>query len=269
MPYKNIAVIGAGTIGTPIAKALVQEGANVVVFTRPASSSGKDLPEAIKVVAVDFEDVSALSAAIKENNVEVVISTVGSAGLEGQTILGDAAKKGGAKLFVPSEFGFATIGATKGVFAVKEKVANHLKSIGLPAIRVFTGLFIPFIPWVLNVDSGKIQIIGTGDVKATYTHPNDIAGFVAYVLTHLPASELEDKVFRIQGESASLNEIAAYYGTKHPVEHVEEISSDAFKNLLQGVIASGVGGTVPEGTDSSNGLWAGHAWTGIKEGLGL
>ena len=116
----------------------------MIVFSRPASSSGKDLPEAIKVVAVDFEDVPALSAAIKENNVEVVISTVGSTGLERQTVLGDAAKKGGAKLFVPSEFGFATIGATEGFFAVKEKVAGHLKSIGLPTIRVFVSQFTLF-----------------------------------------------------------------------------------------------------------------------------
>jgi len=270
MPYKNVAIIGAGTIGTPIVHAFVQEGANVTVITRPESSSGKDLPAAVKVLSISFTDVPALSAAIKEHNIEVVVSTVGAAGIEGQTLLGDAAKQGGAKLFVPSEFGFPTLGAKEGLFSVKERAAAHLKSIGLPSVRVFTGAFIPFIPWVAGVENGKFYTLtGAGDVKATFTHPKDIAGFVAYTITHLSASELEDKVFRIQGELASLNDVAALYGTKYSVERVEEIPGEKFKTVLQGIIASGAGSVASGGEEISNGLWPGHAWTSIKEGLGL
>ena len=118
-------------------QALIKEGANVIVISRPESSSGKNLPEGIKVLAIDFGDLPALRAAIKEHKIEVVISTVGPAALDRQTILGDAAKQGGAKLFIPSEFGFDTIGATQGLLAVKDQLAVHLKSIGLPSIRIF------------------------------------------------------------------------------------------------------------------------------------
>lgn len=118
-------------------QALIQEGANVIVISRPESSSGKDLPEEIKVLAIDFGDLPALRAAIKEHKIEVVISTVGPAALDRQTILGDAAKQGGAKLFIPSEFGFDTIGATQGLLAVKDQLTIHLKNIGLPSIRIF------------------------------------------------------------------------------------------------------------------------------------
>lgn len=152
-------------------------------------------------------------------------------------------------------------------------------------------MFFSFIPWLLDASSGKIKILGKGDQRASYTHPNDISGFVAYVVTHLPASELENKFLRIQGESASFSEIARYYKDL-PVQHVEALGasegtynesdtySDEFKAFLHIFIDSGKGsvgysaaaGKELTGADtagSSNALWKGHHWKGIKEGLSL
>ena len=131
-----------------------------------------------------------------------------------------------------------------------------------------------FIPWLLDVSSGKVRIIGEGDQKATFTHPDDISGFVAYVVTHLPPSELENRFFRIAGEHATLLEVAGYYKNL-PVEHVEAFggSDGAFKTLLQQLVNSGqatVGYSAVEGEKfTNNALWKGHHWKGIKEGLGL
>jgi uncharacterized protein YbjT (DUF2867 family) len=274
MPYKNVAIIGAGTIGTPIVKALLQEGASVIVVSRPASSFVKDLPAGVKVVAIDYADVSALpalAALFKEHAIEVVISTVGAQVLGLQQGLGDAAKQGGVKLFVPSEFGFDTIKHREGRLNDKAELVAHLKHIGLPSVRVFTGFFTTFIPWLLNVDSGSIHLIGKGDKQFSATHPDDIAGFLAYVLTHLPEPELHDKVFRLEGDRVTLNDIIGYYhdGGKYPVEHVDAIAGDTVKTFLQSIIANGHGVVVEEGAAASNVLWPGHAWKGIKEGLGL
>ncbi|KZP31707.1 NAD(P)-binding protein [Athelia psychrophila] len=273
MPYKNVAVIGAGTIGTPIAKALLQEGANVIVVSRPASSSGKDLPAGVKVVAIDYADVSTLAALFKEHATEVVISTVGAEVLGGlQQGLGDAAKQGGVKLFVASEFGMDTIKYQEGgpyLGTVKAELAAHLKNIGLPSARIFNGLFTTYIPWVLGVDTGKIRLIGKGDQKFSTTHPDDIAGFVAYILTHLPESELHDKVFRIEAARVTLNDIIGHYGGKYPVERVDAISDSVQKHTLLSIIESGAGVVVDEDAAASNALWTGHVWKGIKEVLGL
>ncbi|KZP05268.1 NAD(P)-binding protein [Athelia psychrophila] len=282
MPYKNFVVIGSGTIGGPIAKALLAEGANVTVISRAGSTSVKDLPAGIKVVSVSLTDVPALAATFKEHNIEVVVSTVAQAALPEQHLLGDAAKQAGVKLFLPSEFGYSTIGLTEGELGLKSKFGEYLEEIGLPFTRIFDGGFITFIPWMLDISSGKVKILGKGDKKGTFTHPDDISGFVGYVLTHLAPAELENKIFRIQGEAASFLDIAAYYPTL-PVEHIEEPFSGPdgeFKSFLQDHVNSGKGSvgysaatgkelTGADAAGASNALWAGHKWRGIKEGLGL
>jgi len=279
MPYKNVAVVGAGGIGGPIAEALLSEGANVVVVTRPESSSAKPFSAGIKVISVTFTDVPALAAAFKENKTEVVISTIGHAALPNQRFLADAAKQAGVKLFLPSEFGYSTIGQTEGELGLKTEFGEYVKEIGLPFARIFTGGFTTYIPYLTSIDSGKIQILGKGDTKASFTDPADIAGFTAYIVTHLTPSELSNKFFRIEGERASLLDIAEYYGPKVPVEHVNGFD-DKFKTFLQQLVNSGKGTTAYDfasgkeltGSDAagaSNVLWPGHQWKGIKEGLGL
>jgi len=143
-----------------------------------------------------------------------------------------------------------------------------------------TGGFISYIPYLTSVDSGKIKISGgKGDAKASFTDTSDIAGFTAYIVTHLSPSELSNKFFRIEGEHASLLDIAGYYGSKVPVEYVNGFD-DEFKTFLHEVVNSGKGTTAYDfasgkeltGSDAagaSNALWPGHRWRGIKEVLEL
>lgn len=135
--------------------------------------------------------------------------------------------------------------------------------------RPQNGLFTTYIPWLLSVETGKIQLMGDGDQAFSTTHTEDIAGFLAYILTHLPASELNDKVFRIEGARVTLREAIGFYRGKYPIEHVDAITGDAVKTLLQEVIGSGEGVAVEDGVATSNALWVGHAWKGVKEVLGL
>jgi hypothetical protein len=68
-------------------------------------------------------------------------------------------------------------------------------------------------------------------------------GFVAYVLTHLPSSELEDRVFRLEGDRASLNDLAPLFKTTS--EHVDEITGEGgeSKTILMAILESGLGST--------------------------
>jgi len=260
--YTSFAVVGAGTVGGPLVKALLSKGASVVVITRPGSSTSDTLPTGAKVAVVDPK--SAAASAFREHKVEVVVSTVGNAGLSDQPTMAEGAKLAGVKLFVPSEFGFPTIGHTQGGLGVKDKFAGHLAEIGLPSLRIFTGAFTHWTPWLVELDSGKFKIVGKGETKGSFTAIEDIAGFTAHVLTTLPPPKLENAIFRIEGANTSLREIAALYGNAVQIEYVDKLSDD-FKTMLQGLFESGKGAT----GGTSNDLWEGHQWKGIKEVLNI
>lgn len=95
------------------------------------------MPSEIKIVSVSLTDVSALAAVFREHNIEVVVSTVAHEALPHQHLLGDAAKQAGVKLFLPSEFGYSTIGLTEGELGLKAKFGEYLEEIGLPFTRIF------------------------------------------------------------------------------------------------------------------------------------
>lgn len=130
--YRSFAVAGAGRIGTPIVSALLAKGVFVVVLAR----APKDVPSGATLVVVDYNDVSALTVALKAHNVDVVVSTLGARAISAQTPLADAAKAAGVHLFVPSEFGGPTEGATVPEFAERDEQAKHLATIGLPYARI-------------------------------------------------------------------------------------------------------------------------------------
>ena len=53
-----------------------------------------------------------------------------------------------------------------------------------------------------------------------FTARPDIASFLAYTLTTLPASTFADKIFRIEGDRKSFNEVVALYEKTHNGKHV-------------------------------------------------
>lgn len=54
----------------------------------------------------------------------------------------------------------------------------------------------------LDIRNGKASVGGDGNTPISWTTSPDIARFVVYVLTSLPASKLEWQTFRIEGERA-------------------------------------------------------------------
>ena len=106
-------------------------------------------------------------------------------------------------------------------------------------------------------------------------HP--ISGFVAYIVTHYPLSELAWKSFRIEGEHVSFNELAALLGA--PAEKVERIPTEGFWPVvflgqIQTFIERGLLNTETKVVDGDGAggamhLWKGHKWTGVKEALSL
>ncbi|KIK97895.1 hypothetical protein PAXRUDRAFT_135384 [Paxillus rubicundulus Ve08.2h10] len=284
MPYTSFAVAGAGpTIGGRIVQALINRGASVVALARPGSTSTQNpLLEGAKIATVDYVDVKAVASIFREHKVEVVVSALAYGALSAQTPLADAAKEAGVGLFVPSEYGMPTEGGQDGHLALKSQFADYVKSLGVPVMRVYTGVFMEFIPWLTGVDLGKFHLMGKHTAPSSFTALDDVAGFVAYVLTTLPPSSLHDATFRIQGERTSLAAIGALYEARNPpvpVAHVTELPGGFVKQTFlqnkfeEGRLSSGwdnfLDKDVPENAGSGNEAWEGHRWKTVKEALGL
>ncbi|KAH7921243.1 NAD(P)-binding protein [Leucogyrophana mollusca] len=283
--YTSFAVAGAGSIGAPVVNALLERNVKVLVLTR-SSSGSKSFPEHanLTVAPVEYTNREATSALLREHGVEVVVSTLTFANKgakETQTLLADVSKEADVKLFVPSEFGLPTEGATEGFPAEKSQFAAYLKSIGIPSLRLYTGLFQEYIPWTGAVpETGKFHIVGKGNTPVSFTSIPDIAGYLAHVLTTLPPSQLADVQLRIEGERLTLNEVARLYGDKVPAVHVDSITvpNSEIRNYLQGIFESGPGSSgwdLRSGKDdadlarSGNALWKGHEWSTVKQVLAL
>ncbi|KAK4704556.1 hypothetical protein P7C70_g1660, partial [Phenoliferia sp. Uapishka_3] len=217
--YTTFAVAGAGGLGSFIVSALASRpGVSVVVLSRSASSK---VPANVTVKQVDYTSPGSLISALK--GVDVVISTLSGEGFAAQTPLADAAKAAGTQLFVPSEFGLVTEGITDAHLAFKEAFAKHLKEIGLPSLRVFTGPFSDFLfnPYVgFDFPNGKATWVGKGDTPIGFTARPDIASFLAHTLTSLPPSKLSNAIFRLEGDRKSFNEVVGIYEKTHPGKKV-------------------------------------------------
>ncbi|KAF7328891.1 NmrA domain-containing protein [Mycena venus] len=276
--YKSFAVVGGGKLGMPIVKALAAQNVAVVLLSRSGldAARAESFPAGVKVATVDTADAAAVATVFEEHKVEVVISTVTTAAVGTQTVLVDAAKSAGVKLFAPSEFGMSTEGDVNNP---KNKIIEYIKNVGIPYARFFNGMITEFLPMLIGIkEHGKIILVGKGDAPVSFTSMSDITGFVAYVLTTLPPRELENRTFRLQGDRVTMNELGAIFNTE--VEHTDKIAGPmgGFITMMLLLTDTGVGSTGwdaekkaeksgSEAAGSANALWPGHHWKSIKEAL--
>ncbi|KAJ6520579.1 hypothetical protein DFH09DRAFT_227325 [Mycena vulgaris] len=274
--YKSFAVVGGGSLGGIVINSLVAKNVSVVVLSRPESAP-KTFPAGVQIVKVDYANSAAVAAAFKTHKVEVVISTITTDAAGAQTPLVEAARLAGVKLFAPSEFGMPTEGQTEGLLGLKNRIAEELKAAGVPSVRFYTGVFMEGAPWLFGyTDHGKIRIVGTGEVPVSFTSIVDIGGFVAHVVTTLPPSELANRVFRLEGERRTLNELGPLFKTT--VEHVDQIPGELgeLRTGLIGLMGAGPGstgwdavskveGSGSKAAGSASAYWPGHQWKTLKE----
>jgi uncharacterized protein YbjT (DUF2867 family) len=95
------------------------------------------------VIPVDYSNKQSIKSALA--GIDVVISTISGTALGVQPAIAEAAKEAGVKLFIPSEFGGPTEGATEGLFGAKAGVQDQLKAVGMPYALMYTGPFSDFL----------------------------------------------------------------------------------------------------------------------------
>lgn len=105
------------------------------------------------------------------------------------------------------------------------------------------------------------------------------AGYLAYVLTHHPPQELNNRTLRIEGQRANFLQIVEQYGGKYNLVHASQFpdSNDdsRLRKYLQNKVEAGAGTvtynvkTHEDNLKLNNDLWPGHHWLTVRETLGL
>lgn len=251
---KNVAVAGAaGDLGTPVLNAIVNSGKfNVTVLVRTAGKA--TFPSSVKEVEADFTSVSSLTNALKGQ--DALVSTVGTSGLQGQTLLIDASIAAGVSRFIPSEFGSdldnPKVGALP-VFGYKMAVKQYAeeKASEHPNFSYTNIRNAAFLDWgleksfLLDWASGKPRIYDSGDQLLSATTLATVGQAVVGVLLH--PEETKNRAVRIHDLSISQNKLVAIAKKISPNrtlepyhDSTEEIFKGAHEKVAKGDHSPGV-----------------------------
>ncbi|KAM0792400.1 hypothetical protein ACM66B_005079 [Microbotryomycetes sp. NB124-2] len=235
-PYTNFTVVGTTGMSALIAQELARRpGTAVTVLSRSSDASINGL----KVKKVNYSNADELRDALKGS--QVVIAAVAPAALATpvQYQLADAAKAAGVSLFVPSEFGNRTHDLTDGpLYHLKTKVQEHLKKIGLDYTLFYNGAF-PSSIYNSRVGfdfaNRKVNIVGTGEHPVPQTTSEDVARFVAFVLTTQEPESLANQPLEFRGDVVTLHEAVKLWQASHdnasvevtytPIEQAKELAA--------------------------------------------
>ncbi|KAF7595986.1 hypothetical protein BBP40_004132 [Aspergillus hancockii] len=210
---KNVVLAGVkGNLGGDILSAVVSSHLfNVTVFTRHGSTT--PVPVGVKTVAVDYESVDDLAG--KLIGQDAVVSTLGSAAIEEQKNLINAAAAAGVVRFLPSEFGSDLDNANNRsfpVYAGKIECQELLKSLALTSKITYTFVYNgAFLDWGVRV--GFVQdprnrraILHDGGTRRfTATTLATVGKAVVGVLTH--PTETKNRSVRVGEAVTTLKEL--------------------------------------------------------------
>ncbi|KAF5338116.1 hypothetical protein D9758_015384 [Tetrapyrgos nigripes] len=284
----SFAVLGSnGAISPYVIDALSKHPGvkKLIVLSRPSSSQPANFPANAELIPVDYNDHAALVNVFTKHSTEVVVSTLPhTATFDAQQKAARAAKEAGVKFFVPSEYGSVTIGLAEGnPLASKDRFAEFLKSIELPYVRYFTGLWLRYVPWIIGYDDNqKVNVIGKGESPISCTAEEDTCGFIAHTLTTLPPSQLSNAHFRLEGDRLTIRQIAQRLNKPiNPVEVIPGPESE-LRTLVAKQYDTGAGSTgwdhgkqkenpkdSEEGAGSANKFWEGHVWKKLEDVVSL
>lgn len=180
---------GTGDLGARIAKALVEEGAELRALVRPNTSTDRRAKLAAlgaMVIAVDFNDKAALIEACR--NAACVVSAMNGLRpvmIEDQGKLLDAAVAAGVPRFMPSDFSLDFTRTRPGDnrnLDVRRDFMARVDRAPIKATSILNGAFADLLtgdaPFVLH-NRRKILYWGRADQALDFTTKDDVARYAA------------------------------------------------------------------------------------------
>ncbi|PWY77680.1 NAD(P)-binding protein [Aspergillus eucalypticola CBS 122712] len=212
---ETVAIAGAsGTLGPHVFQALVNAGFRVSILSR--SNKPGAYASNINVFEVDFNSVESLTTALK--GVDAVVSTVGGAAVDNQTVLIDAAIAAGVKRFIPSEFGNVTTNPKVEKFPVYSsvfKIRNYLQENAAAGKLSWTvlacGAFLDLVlntPTLLDFQNHTVIMLDEGDNRISSTSLPAVGRAIAAILQNFDATE--NRVMHVSEAILTQNQLIGF-----------------------------------------------------------
>ena len=203
----------SGSLGEPVLNALVKSGKFNVTVVKRASSSAS-FPDSVAVRTADLSSVDSVTAAFEGQ--DAVVSTVGTAGLSGQSVLVEAAVAANVKRFLPSDFGCDIANPKAGVLPVfKLKTVIHKALIEAAAAKSdFTYTLVcnnAFLDWglqhnfLLNWKESKPKLFDGGKNVFSATTLESVGQAVVGILIH--PEETKNRFVYVKDIDVSQNQL--------------------------------------------------------------
>ncbi|WPG97792.1 Hypothetical protein R9X50_00057300 [Acrodontium crateriforme] len=188
---QKVALAGAtGALGPHMLKALLDLQFDVTVLVRQGSTS--KLPDSIKTIVVDYNNVPSLVAALKGQ--DAVISTLAASAVPLQINLVDAAIEANVKRFIPSEYGCDMRNERARnlpFFAQKNVVRAYLEeksqSTSLTYSYIYNVVFLDYgvsNGLLIDLKNKKLDLMDDGNRLSTVTPLSHVARATVAVLKH-------------------------------------------------------------------------------------
>jgi hypothetical protein len=220
-----------------------------------------------------------LTAALK--GIDGLVSTVGGAAIDSQTILIDAAIAAGVKRFIPSEFGSCTtdpkleaMPVYAGMFKIKQYLQEKADAEKLSWTVLACGAFLEFVfdsPMVLDFPNHKATVFDEGDNRFSSTSLPNVGKAIAGIFKNFEATK--NKIVRVSEVILTQNEVLRIAEELKPdikweIDHVRasavleeglnEIKAGDFSmpvilKIIKGTVLAGdIYGSANDGTDNES-----------------
>ncbi|VUC30091.1 unnamed protein product [Clonostachys rosea] len=243
---------GTGQMGRAVVDALIASGKHKTIILSRKENKDLEKELGVPIIAVDYDNVPALTKTLEDNNVDTVISTIfmmpsftGDLPKEVEIIRAANASKT-TKRMISSDFSFnlkpehvavgfpatpfkkaaeAELGASKNLESTRIMMGHFMDYWGVPG---FKSHFAPMATFV-DIENDYAAIPGSGNGRVTMAHSTDVAKFMVASLD----LEKWDPIHYIIGDTVTSNELLALAekakGRKFTVVH------DSAESLKSGV----------------------------------
>ncbi|CAG9942748.1 unnamed protein product [Clonostachys rosea f. rosea IK726] len=246
---------GTGQMGRAVVDALIASGKHKTIILSRKENPALEKELGVPIIAVDYNNVPAVTKALEDNNVDTVISTIfmmpsftGDLPKEVEIIRAANASKT-TKRMISSDFSFdlkpehvaagfpatpfkkaaeAELVASKNLESTRIMMGHFMDYWGVPG---FKSHFAPMATFI-DIENNYAAIPGSGNGRVTMAHSTDVAKFIVASLD----LQKWDPIHYIIGDTVTSNDLLALAekakGRKFTVVH------DSVDDLKSGVITA-------------------------------